>query len=321
MTQLSFTLFGGFTVTLDGEPVTTFDSNKVRALLAYLAVEAGRTHRRESLAALLWPGYPDRSARTNLRNALANLRTAIGDRETEPPFLLITRETLQFNRESDHWLDVEVLEQTQKHVEQIPTGRLAEAADLYTGDLLAGFTLEDAVGFDDWSSATRERLRRQVLDLLGEVADRLVADGDREQALAYARRRVELEPWLEAAQRLLIRLLAETGQRSVALRQYRHCVRVLEEELGAAPSAETTALYEAVRATGPDLASAEASPVASAVPHLTTLPLPAFLDETEKPVIAERPVFVGREPELARLDGYLDAALAGQGQVAFVVGG
>ena len=35
----------------------------------------------------------------------------------------------------------------------------------------------------------------------------------------------------------------------------------------------------------------------------------------------EQPVFVGREPELARLDGYLDAALAGQGQVAFVVGG
>ncbi|MCJ7737634.1 MAG: AAA family ATPase, partial [Anaerolineae bacterium] len=111
------------------------------------------------------------------------------------------------------------------------------------------------------------------------------------------------------------------GQRSVALRQYRHCVRVLEEELGAAPSAETTALYEAVRATGPDLTSAEASPVASAVPHLTTLPLPAFLDDTERPVIAERPVFVGREPELARLDAYLGTALAGRGQVAFVVGG
>ena len=109
LVQLALTLFDGFAVTLDGEPAVSFDSNKVRALLAYLAVESGRAHRRESLAALLWPGYPDRSARTNLRNALANLRTAIGDREAEPPFLLITRETLQFNRASDHWLDVAVL--------------------------------------------------------------------------------------------------------------------------------------------------------------------------------------------------------------------
>ena len=112
MDQLSLTLLGGFAVTLDGEPVKAFDSNKVRALLGYLAVEAGRAHRRESLAALLWPGYPDRSARTNLRNALANLRTAIGDREAEPPFLLITRDTLQFNRASGYWLDVEIVEET-----------------------------------------------------------------------------------------------------------------------------------------------------------------------------------------------------------------
>jgi len=320
--RLSLTLFGGFDATLDGELVTGFDSNKGRALLAFLAVESGRVHRRESLATLLWPGYPDRSARTNLRNALANLRTAIGDREAEPPFLLITRETLQFNPASDHWLDVAVLGDTLSSAEQVAIDQLTEAAELYQGDLLAGFTLEDAVGFDDWASVTGERLRRQALGLLGMLVDRLTAQGDAEHGLVYARRRVELEPWREAAQRQLIRLLAETGQRGAALRQYRECVRVLEEELGAEPSAETVALYEDLRARARAKVSDTAEvPTASAASRPTTSRPPDFLDDSAEALITDRPVFVGRETELARLVGYLDAALAGRGQVAFVVGG
>jgi DNA-binding SARP family transcriptional activator len=79
MARLAIRLLGPFQVTPDREPVTGFASDKVRALLAYLAVTAGRPHRRETLAGLLWPEYPERSARAALRNALANLRRMIGD--------------------------------------------------------------------------------------------------------------------------------------------------------------------------------------------------------------------------------------------------
>jgi DNA-binding SARP family transcriptional activator len=97
MAHLALSLLGSFRVTLDGKPVTTFESTKVRALLAYLAVGADRTHRRDVLAGLLWPEWPDRDALSNLRYALYNLRQVIGDRTAQPPFLLITRNTLQFN--------------------------------------------------------------------------------------------------------------------------------------------------------------------------------------------------------------------------------
>ncbi|MCJ7739350.1 MAG: AAA family ATPase, partial [Anaerolineae bacterium] len=316
MARLSLTLSGGFDAALGGTPVTDFVSNKVRALLAFLAVESGRVHRRESLATLLWPGYPERSARTNLRNALANLRTVIADREAEPPFLLITREMLQFDRASDYRLDVEIVDETVRALEGATIDQLVEAAELYQGDFLAGFTLEDAVGFDDWASVTGERLRRQTLELLGKLVDRLEAAGELDRALAYARRRVELEPWLEAAQRQLIRLLAQTSRRSAALRQYRQCVRILEEELGAAPAAATTALYEEIRSSaGPEL------PIRSEPPHAVQVRPPSFLDPGASQAAARAQVFVGRAPELARLAGYLEAASAGQGQVAFVVGG
>ena len=79
MTRLVVRLLGGFRVELDGEAVYDFESDKCRALLAFLIVEADRPHRRETLASLLWPDRPDSSARANLRQALSSLRRALGD--------------------------------------------------------------------------------------------------------------------------------------------------------------------------------------------------------------------------------------------------
>ena len=106
MSCLTISLFGQFRVEQDGRAVTTFKSNKVRGLLAYLAVEVQRVHRRDSLATLLWPEWSDKEARSNLRYALSDLRNAIGDRQAEPAYLSITRETIQFNTDSEHSIDV-----------------------------------------------------------------------------------------------------------------------------------------------------------------------------------------------------------------------
>lgn len=106
MPHLLLELLGPFQATLDGQPATSWRSNKIRALLAFLAVESDRPHPREALAGLLWPDYSDTSAQNNLRNALAALRQVIGDQRAEPPFLLVTRETVQFNAASDYVLDL-----------------------------------------------------------------------------------------------------------------------------------------------------------------------------------------------------------------------
>lgn len=106
MGRLSLSMLGPLNTCLDGTPITTFEYDKVRALLLYLLVEAERPHRREELAGLLWPEYAERAARQSLSQALLVLRRAIGDRAAAPPFLLITPQTLQFNRESNAWSDV-----------------------------------------------------------------------------------------------------------------------------------------------------------------------------------------------------------------------
>ncbi len=100
---------------------------------------------------------------------------------------------------------------------------------------------------------------------LAGALDRLVAaciaDGDLARAAQHARRWLALDPLHEPAHQALIRLLAWTGQRSAALRQYRTLVRILDSELAVRPLPETTQLYDDVRAGR--LAPA---PVAAAAP-------------------------------------------------------
>ena len=67
MTRLERNFLGPFEVMLDGDPVSGFVSDKVRALPAYLDVEGRQPHRREALAGVLWPDYPDSDALASVR--------------------------------------------------------------------------------------------------------------------------------------------------------------------------------------------------------------------------------------------------------------
>jgi len=252
MARLKLSLLGPFEVELDGEPVTDFATNKVRALLAYLAVEAGylegqvRPHRREVLAGLLWPDWPERSARTNLRNALSNLRKAIGDRDATPPHLLITRETIQFNTASDHWIDVAEFSDLIR-AGQAGVARLESALALYRGPFLEGFSVGDSPAYEDWALIVRERLQRQVLAAFQRLIEHHEESGEYGRACEVAWRQVELAPWQEGAHQALMRNLALDGQRAAALAQYEACRRALREELDVEPGSETTRLYERIR--------------------------------------------------------------------------
>src|SRR3954449_8900338 len=108
MACLELSLLGTFQVSLDGSVVTGFRTDKMRALLAYLCIEAAHAHRREALMGLLWPDQPEEAASVNLRQALFKLRQVLGEQSDTQGFLLITPLTVQFNPASNYRLDVTV---------------------------------------------------------------------------------------------------------------------------------------------------------------------------------------------------------------------
>jgi DNA-binding SARP family transcriptional activator/Leucine-rich repeat (LRR) protein len=257
MAHLTISLLGPFRVTLDGESVTTFESDKVRALLAYLAVEAEQSHRRETLVGLLWPEWPERSARHSLSQALSNLRRAIDSIDATESFFLVTQRTIQFNADSDYTLDATMiatlLEVCEGHYhDEIETcnqcmERLQQAVVWYGGGFLEGFSLGDSSAFEEWVILQRERFHRLATEALQRLSGCYERRGELDRALQHARRWLELDPWQEEAHRQLMRLLALSGRRNAALKQYRTCRRVLMDELGVEPSERTTDLYEQIR--------------------------------------------------------------------------
>jgi predicted ATPase/DNA-binding SARP family transcriptional activator/Tfp pilus assembly protein PilF len=257
MTHLAISLLGTLQVTLDGEPVANFATDKARALLAYLAVEADHPHRRDTLAGLLWPDQPQGKARQNLRQALSDLRRAILD-DDDVPFLFTSRESIQFNPDCGAWLDVaEVLDlvgacETHRHRHPgacLPClRRLERLVDLYRGPFLAQFFLEDADSFEEWAMLKREGLHYRMIEALSSLVDYYERCGDHRRAQQHARRLVQMEPWREEAHRKLMCLLALDGQRSAALTQYEVCRRALDVDLGVEPTSETQKLYESIRA-------------------------------------------------------------------------
>ncbi|MBU1878897.1 MAG: AAA family ATPase, partial [Chloroflexi bacterium] len=326
MARLSLSLLGPFQATLDGTPVMGFESNKVRALLAYLAVESSRPHSREALAGLLWPERPNPAALGNLRHALANLRRALGDAQARPAFLRITRETLQFNPASDHWLDIadfglrisDPSPPLRGEAEwdcglgtdrsQSAICNLQSAIELYRGRFLEGLAIEDSPVFEEWALLKRAQLEREMLGALQYLADYHEARGEYAAAQAHVRRQLALEPWREEAHRQLMRLLALDGQRGAALAHYETCRRLLADELGVQPERATVSLMERIR-DGEFVGVGVWEAPVRAISHAPTPPY----SPTPTP-------FVAREHELAQLAGYLDQARAGAGRVVFVIG-
>lgn len=151
--RLSISLLGRFQVSLADNTIGTFESDRVRALLAYLAVESNTAHDRSILAALLWPDQPELAARTNLRHVLLNLRRALHDDDPASPFLLTTRATIQWNPRSDTWLDtaafLTLVTACEAHAHtharpdrcELCQTRLKEALAIYQGRFLAGVAL------------------------------------------------------------------------------------------------------------------------------------------------------------------------------------
>ena len=254
--HLTLTLFGSFAAKLNDKPVTQFRSVKAQALLAYLVYYAGRVYRRETLAGLLWPDQPQEIAGSNLRQTLTRLQKAIQNKVAEPAFLLITRDTVQFNPESAYDADVVHFgTSTCARHQQVVDGDceqcvryMQETAVLYTEDFLAHFYIPEAPAFDEWVRQIRENLHHAGLARFHWLAAWHERRGEYEQVLYYAHRQLDLEAWSEVAHRQIMRTLARQGRRTAALAQFKRCQAVLLTELGVQPAPETRALAEEIEA-------------------------------------------------------------------------
>jgi DNA-binding SARP family transcriptional activator len=236
MAQVQLALLGGFQARCGESPPLILSARKAHALLTYLALPPGQAHPRSQLAALLWGELPEAEARASLRQALFTLRKALP--VGLPPVLLVDRTTVALEPKA---VEVDVARFERLVAEGTPAA-LVEAAGLYRGDLLAGLVLKEAPGFEEWLLGERERLRELAQEGLAKLLAHQRRVGAIDAAVQTGLKLLTLDPLQEPVHRTLMRLYAELGRRGAALRQYQHCLGVMQRELGLEPEAETKGL-------------------------------------------------------------------------------
>src|SRR3954452_5748406 len=177
--MLQVRLLGELQAEVGGRPVVPPASRRAWSLLGWLALHPG-DHPRGKVAACFWPDVLDSSARASLRSAAWALRKALGDDDA----LITGRDRIGLRCETD-------IAAFDGHC---AAGELEQAVALSRGPLLSD--LEEG-----WVLEARD----EQAALLGAVPPRLQTVSLPAEAIAYARRRLALDPLDEEAARDLMR--------------------------------------------------------------------------------------------------------------------
>lgn len=227
--MLHVKILGGLQLTIDGQVVSGFISNKAQGIFYYLLLNRNQVHLRSTLAALFWGEMPDEDAATNLRQAIANLKRLF------EPYLDITRHSVAVLAECPLWIDAEAFVQSGD-----PT--------LYQGELLKGFSVAECPEFEEWLTTERERFHLLARQCLHKTAQAQIAAGEMPAAIMTLHRALNLDPLQEEFQRQLMLALALDGQRGAALSQFEACRTLLRRELAVEPEVATVRLFQRIRA-------------------------------------------------------------------------
>jgi class 3 adenylate cyclase/tetratricopeptide (TPR) repeat protein len=253
--MLRVRVLGELAIEVDGRTVEPPSSRRARALLGWLAVDR-RMHSRSTLGARFWPDVLDESARTSLRSALSALRRSLGPDSQR--YLIAGRDEVGLAGDALVWTDLAEFERC------VADGRPEDALALSRGELLAGFD-------EDWVYECRDEHRDRVSAVLAQLAGD--AEGNRalDDAIAFTRQQVALDPFAEEPLRDLMRRLAASGDRAGAIRAYERLSKRLHAELRIAPSHETRELAQAIRSGGERAGAQAAVPASERAAAVVTL--------------------------------------------------
>ena len=217
--MLAIQLLGTPQIRRDDSDPFSLRGQKAWGLLAYLALSEIRHPPREHLAELLFATAADPLG--SLRWNLSELRRALGPEALRPG-------SVELELPADGLLDVEVLTRsTPQEALSLPgLGR----------ELLEGMDFTGSPAFETWLLLERGRLMGAAAAALREAAlDRLAARMPAEAA-PLARRLVELDPYDENFQELLIRSYAQAGDKRAAGEQLQACRELFQRELAREPA-------------------------------------------------------------------------------------
>ena len=248
---------------------------KAQALLAYLLVHRGRHVPRDEVAALLWSNSGSEQARQSLRQCVSVIRKAL-------PGLTLSHSNM---------VGLAKLGAVESDIDEVASleasGSLSDlfrADELFRGEFVAGLALDQP--FDDWAENERRRLEGARMRVLSGLAKQQADANDMIAAVETARRLTAVDPLREESSRLLMKLLAASNQRGLALVEYARIKRLLKEELQVTPDSATQRIAQGLRLGGVRSGPSEERIEASST---TVVPRAPLLAPPDRPTMTVLP--------------------------------
>jgi two-component SAPR family response regulator len=242
--HLRINTFGGLEVISPGRRSVRsskhWKSAKARELLGLFITNTGsRGITWGEFALQLWPDFGTKTARNNFHFTLSTLRDNIGEKYIihENNFYRLDKNIIQVDLWDFDELYMRFRQYRAQHKVHLADQCAKQAVKIIKSDFLPEFHNETV-------QARRADIRQKTEDLLMWLARRCIERHEYQEAMRLAYRLLEKDPVNEAAHRLIIRSYIELNERARAVRQYKRFKKILKQDFGLEPAAETKNLIE-----------------------------------------------------------------------------
>ncbi|MCW3780980.1 BTAD domain-containing putative transcriptional regulator [Defluviimonas salinarum] len=289
--MLTIRLFGKLTVAGPDGAEVPIAGAKTQGLVAYLALNTGMPPSRDRLMALFWGDRFPEQARQSLRQAISKLRRSFdGDADT----IRTEGDRVGFAAEA---VSVDVDRFAELAADPAPEAAI-RAIELMEGPLLDGLYGQQS-DFEDWIVSERQRFGSLACRVFERAAEAQLKAGNADAALDTARRLVALDPLRDASHMVLVRILAQSGERAAAIQHYKLYEAQLMKELGVGPGHELQRLMSEIRGEAfmapveaaerlPEPGPTEAEEVAQTTrPAIAVVPFATIMPGAEENAFAE----------------------------------
>lgn len=227
---------GGFTVK-SGTTEIKWRTKKARELFAFLFERQGKVCTKEMIIEALWPELPPGTSSTIFHTTLSYIRKGLSQDSMQEVILTKNRGYgLDMSRiKSDCRIFLNICENVKKHNFALFEGK-ENILKIYRGRYMEGLEFP-------WSEPTADYMERLYMEACEGLAVHEIERQDYNSAIYCLKAALELDPYVENLQAMLLKCYGELGNIGHAKQQYEKAKRIMKEDLNVEISEQVTEVY------------------------------------------------------------------------------